>query len=133
MTMPQDPNAMMPQQGPVTGDMIMALRREAMQQQGMPTDQSGAINRRLQGQGQNASQGQPSQPGQFPNDPNQQDGNNPLVQGQSPTQIQLNDIQAQQEAATPPPDIPQAAAEMMMKYGAVLQFLQEAKGQIQQQ
>ncbi len=126
----QDPNQMLPQQGPVTGDMIMALRREAMQKQGMQTDQSGAINRRLQGQGQ--VPGVNNNPIDANSQGQQQDNNNPLLQGQTPTQIQLSDIQAQQDSV-PPPDIQQSAAEMMMKYGAVLQFLQEAKGQIQQQ
>jgi|SRR5258705_12976603 len=131
MTQPmQDPNQMLPQQGPVTGDMIMALRREAMQKQGMQTDQSGAINRRLQGQGQ--VPGVNNNPIDANSQGQQQDNNNPLLQGQTPTQIQLSDIQAQQDSV-PPPDIQQSAAEMMMKYGAVLQFLQEAKGQIQQQ
>ncbi len=131
MTQPmQDPNQMLPQQGPVTGDMIMALRREAMQKQGMQTDQSGAINRRLQGQGQ--VPGVNNNPIDANSQGQQQDNNNPLLQGQTPTQIQLSDIQAQQDSV-PPPDIQQSAAEMMMKYGAVFQFLQEAKGQIQQQ
>ncbi len=126
MTQPmQDPNQMLPQQGPVTGDMIMALRREAMQKQGMQTDQSGAINRRLQGQGQ--VPGVNNNPIDANSQGQQQDNNNPLLQGQTPTQIQLSDIQAQQDSV-PPPDIQQSAAEMMMKYGAVLQCLQQAKG-----
>jgi len=127
MTQPiQDPNMM--QQSPVTGDMILALRREAMQKQGMQTDQSGAINRRMQsGPQQMMDQQSPIESGQA------QDPGNPLEQGQSPTEIQLSDMQASQESQTPPPDINQTAAQVMMQYGAVLQFLQEAKGQIQSQ
>lgn len=128
MGQPIDPTMMGPV-SPVTGDMIMALRREAMQSQGMmPPDQSGAANRRLNGQGTQGQQiGQDPAAQQVQGDPN-----NPLEQGKTPTQVQLDDMEAAQQDQIGVPDIPQDAAKVMMQYGAVLDFLREAKGQIQQ-
>jgi len=81
----------------------MSMRNSARGQ----TDLQGAAQRRLQG-----SQDQE------------------LVDGQTPDDVVLSDIEQQEAASVEPPDITQNAATTMMRYGAIQEYLMRAQGQI---
>lgn len=99
---PQDPNMQDPMaQSPISMDMIMKLRNDARGQ----TDMQGAAARRL-GQSENA----------------------PLLDGKSPDQMVVDDMQEQMDSQIEPPDIDEGAAKVMMKYGAIQQYLDQARG-----
>lgn len=98
---PQDPTMQDPmQQSPITMDMIMKLRKDAQGQ----SDMSGAASRRL--------------------------GNQPqtLENGETPDDIVVQDMQDQMDSEIEPPDIDESAAKTMMKYGAIQQYLDQARG-----
>lgn len=100
---PQDPSMQDPmQQSPITMDMIMKLRNDARGQ----TDMQGAAARRL---------GQSSE-------------NGPLLDGKTPDEMVVDDMQEQMDSEIEPPDIDEGAAKTMMKYGAIQQYLDQARG-----
>lgn len=105
MSMPVEP------QSPISMDMIMSMRKQA---QGS-TDMQGAAQRRLQG-----LQGQ------------EQDMNTDPLATQSPEEMIVSDQEnmAMQEE---PPDINASAAKRMMMYGAVMDYLKQARGEISAQ
>lgn len=108
MSMPVEP------QSPISMDMIMSMRKQA---QGS-TDMQGAAQRRLQG-----LQGQDSNSMSMQEDP---------LAVQSPEEMIVSDQQnmAMQEE---PPDINPSAAKRMIQYGAVMDYLKQARGEISAQ
>lgn len=109
---------MQPQQGPVSWETIMSMRNSARGQQPQDSGMNDAASRRLGSlQGQDPSQ-------QMPQDPSQE-----ILPGQTPDSLIGADQQYdfQQED---PPDINSSAAKRMMQYGAVLDFLRQAKGDV---
>lgn len=117
MGMPMPPMGQMSQQeqeGPITMEMIMALRNAARGQ----SDRQGAAQRRLE----RNQEGPPEM------DTDPQTG--VLAEGQSPEEIMLNDLQEQMDAEIEPPEISNTAADVMMRYGAIQEYLMRARGEI---
>lgn len=103
---PQD----MPDTGPVNFDMIMRLRNAA---RGGPS-MEGAAKRKL---------GQFGEPA--PTDPTQE-----LVDGKTPEDMVMEDIEKGINAVNEPPDITITAATTMQRYGAIQEYLMRAKGEM---
>lgn len=96
-------------------DMIMALRNAARSRMGNPD----AARRRL-GRNQNSQR--------------MGTGTNPetgeLADGQTPEDIMLADMQEMLDAEVEPPEITNTAADTMMRYGAIQDYLMRAKGEL---
>lgn len=113
MTTPMQP---MGSESPLDYETLMSLRNNARGQ----TNMGGAAQRRLSGMPQQAegmmSEGAP--PGQE------------LMDGQTPDDMIISDMQEEEDAMIEPPDITQSAAQTMMRYGMVQEYLMRARGEI---
>lgn len=114
MTTPMQPQE---QEGPISFDLIMKLRNAARTKQGQPD----AAARRLASGGFN--QGGPVSTGTDP-------ANGTLVDGQTPEEIMVQDLQDTLDAEIEPPDITNTAANTMMRYGAIQDYLMRARGEL---
>lgn len=102
---PQD----MPDTGPVNFDMIMRLRNAARGSSGL----------------QDAAKRKLGQFGEPVSDPSQE-----LVDGQTPEDLVMSDIEKGLNAVNEPPDINNTAATTMQRYGAIQEYLMRAKGEM---
>lgn len=113
MSMPMEPV----HQGPIDFDTLMALRNQARERQ--QGSLQGAASRRLEQRSQ--------QPDVMP-----QEGqsSNAVLDGKSPDELVVEDIQREEEESIEPPDITQSAAQTMMRYGAIQRYLMAARGEL---
>lgn len=122
MTTPMQPD------GPITFDMIMTLRNAARQQQGN-RDKQGAAQRRLESR--TASQGSsPPVSSQSPSGGGTDPSRGILANGQTPEDMMISDLQEQLDSQVEPPDITNTAAETMMRYGVIENYLLRARGEL---
>lgn len=117
------PQGMMGPQSPVSFEMLMQLRNAARGKQ----DMQGAAQRRLEGNTSPVSAGETPMPQQEPMQP-QAPGT--VVGDQTPEDIVLADMEEQMNEINEPPDINMTAANTMMRYGAVQEYLARARGEM---
>lgn len=113
MSMPMPPEQ--EQEGPISFDLLMKLRNAARTRMGQPE----AAARRL-------AANQESGPMEMGTDPR----TGVLAEGQTPEEMVISDIQNQMDAEIEPPDIPNTAANTMMRYGAIQEYLMRARGEL---
>lgn len=116
MTTPMQPEA--EPQSPIPFEMIMRMRNAARTKQGM----QGAAQRRL---GNPSSA--PVSPENMSDEP-QEPGD--IVGNQTPDDAVISDIQNQMDEMREPPDINMTAANTMMRYGAIQEYLARARGEM---
>jgi hypothetical protein len=93
--------------------MLMSLRNAARNKQG--SSLQGAVQRRLSG---------------VSSDPHEPEQEGDIVGNQTPEDVVVSDIEAQQQEEIEPPDIPNSAAQVMMRYGMIQNYLARARGEM---
>lgn len=122
MTTPMQP------EGPITFDMIMTLRNAARQQQGTQGKQD-AAQRRLESRSSFQSMAPPVS-SESPSGGGTDPSRDVLANNQTPEDMMISDLQEQLDSQVEPPDITNTAAETMMRYGVIQDYLMRARGEL---